>query len=132
MDPTPTLGRRFEAVIFDWDATAVYDRSADAAPVCDLIHCRCANGLNIAVVSGIHLDHAEEHLRARPSGRGDTACEPRVASGPRRGQPHSGTAGGTSTRSFRRRRCCGSLWPWAMERVTACGASDRRRERERV
>jgi hypothetical protein len=35
--PTPTLDRRFEALIFDWDGTAVPDRRADAGPVRDLL-----------------------------------------------------------------------------------------------
>ena len=29
-----SLDRRFEAVVFDWDGTAVPDRGADATPIC--------------------------------------------------------------------------------------------------
>lgn len=67
---TPTLDRRFEAVIFDWDGTAVSDRSADAEPVRDLIHGLCASGMDVAVVSGTHLDNVDNQLRARPPGPG--------------------------------------------------------------
>lgn len=66
----PTVGRRFEAVIFDWDGTAVPDRAADAAQVRSLIERLCALGMDVAVVSGTHVGNIDEQLAARPRGPG--------------------------------------------------------------
>ena len=50
--PTPALDRRFEAVVFDWDGTAVPDREADASALRELVEELCALGLDLAVISG--------------------------------------------------------------------------------
>jgi len=66
----PTIARRFEAVMFDWDGTAVTDRVADAGAVCAVIETLCARGVDIAVVSGTHIGNVDSQLRARPPGPG--------------------------------------------------------------
>ena len=66
----PALDRRFEAVIFDWDGTAVPDRSADAS--------RAARAGRRAVrararpdrVTGTHVGNVDGQLGARPAGPG--------------------------------------------------------------
>jgi trehalose/maltose hydrolase-like predicted phosphorylase len=64
------LRRRFEALVFDWDGTAVPDRRSDAAPVRDLIEQLCRWGMHVAIVSGTHVDNVDGQLRARPVGPG--------------------------------------------------------------
>jgi trehalose/maltose hydrolase-like predicted phosphorylase len=66
----PELDRRFEAVVFDWDGTAVPDRAADASPLRDVIEELCACGLDLAVVTGTHVGNVDGQLAARPSGPG--------------------------------------------------------------
>ncbi len=61
------LDRRFEALVFDWDGTAVPDRSADASELRKLIEGFCANGAYVAVVSGTHLENIDGQLGARPA-----------------------------------------------------------------
>lgn len=71
LEPHPSLpDRRFEAVIFDWDGTAVPDRTADAFRVRGLIEALCALGMEVAVVSGTHVGNIDGQLRARPRGPG--------------------------------------------------------------
>ncbi|MFI4985490.1 MAG: glycosyl hydrolase family 65 protein [Solirubrobacterales bacterium] len=65
------LDRRFEALIFDWDGTAVPDRAADAAAVRAAVEAACALGLNVAVVSGTHVGNVDGQLAARPRGPGE-------------------------------------------------------------
>ena len=65
-----TLNRRFEAILFDWDGTAVPDRSADATRVRTLVERLCAAGMDLGVVSGTHVGNVDEQLRARPDGPG--------------------------------------------------------------
>jgi trehalose/maltose hydrolase-like predicted phosphorylase/hydroxymethylpyrimidine pyrophosphatase-like HAD family hydrolase len=64
------LARRFEAVVFDWDGTAVPDRNADASAVRAAIEALCAAGMDLAVVTGTHIDNVDGQLRARPVGPG--------------------------------------------------------------
>jgi trehalose/maltose hydrolase-like predicted phosphorylase/phosphoglycolate phosphatase-like HAD superfamily hydrolase len=64
------LERRFEAVLFDWDGTAVADRGADAASVREAIEALCAASVDLAVVTGTHIDNVDGQLRARPTGPG--------------------------------------------------------------
>jgi trehalose/maltose hydrolase-like predicted phosphorylase len=64
------LDRRFEAVVFDWDGTAVPDRSADASEVRAAIEGLCAAGMDVAVVTGTHIGNVDGQLRARPVGPG--------------------------------------------------------------
>lgn len=64
------LDRRFEAVVFDWDGTAVPDRRADAAALRRLVEELCARGTTLAVITGTHVGNVDNQLRARPSGPG--------------------------------------------------------------
>ncbi|MGZ4736359.1 MAG: glycosyl hydrolase family 65 protein [Acidimicrobiia bacterium] len=64
------LDRRFEAIIFDWDGTAVPDRLSDARVVRRLVEGLCATGVEVAVVSGTHVDNVDGQLQARPVGDG--------------------------------------------------------------
>jgi trehalose/maltose hydrolase-like predicted phosphorylase len=64
------LDRRFEAVIFDWDGTAVPDRDSDAAELRALIEELCARGLDLIVITGTHVGNVDGQLRARPAGPG--------------------------------------------------------------
>ncbi len=66
----PALDRRFEAVLFDWDGTAVPDRSADASAVREAIEALCASGMDAAVVTGTHIGNVDGQLGARPAGPG--------------------------------------------------------------
>lgn len=67
---TAELGQRFEAIVFDWDGTAVRDRSEDAGRLRGLVESACAWGLHLAIVSGTHLANVDGQLRARPAGPG--------------------------------------------------------------
>jgi trehalose/maltose hydrolase-like predicted phosphorylase/hydroxymethylpyrimidine pyrophosphatase-like HAD family hydrolase len=64
------LRRRFEAVVFDWDGTAVPDRQADASRVRALVEELCAAGMHLAVVTGTPLGNVDGQLQARPHGPG--------------------------------------------------------------
>ena len=68
--PTPalpaTLDATFAAVIFDWDGTAVPDRSSDASAVRLRIEALCAAGLQVIVVTGTHVENVDGQLMARP------------------------------------------------------------------
>jgi trehalose/maltose hydrolase-like predicted phosphorylase len=66
----PMLCHRFEAAVFDWDGTAVPDRSADATRVRAVVEALCASGLHVGVVSGTHVGNVDGQLAARPSGPG--------------------------------------------------------------
>lgn len=61
------LERRFEAVIFDWDGTAVPDRQADASRLRRLVEEACAVGIELAIVSGTHVENIDNQLAARPA-----------------------------------------------------------------
>jgi hypothetical protein len=67
---TATLARRFGAIVFDWDGTAVPDRTASAGAVRALVERLCANGVHVGVVTGTHLGNVDGQLAARPSGPG--------------------------------------------------------------
>jgi len=64
------LARRFEAVVFDWDGTAVPDRRADAAPLRATVEDLCALGMHVVIVSGTDVDTVDRQLGARPAGPG--------------------------------------------------------------
>jgi trehalose/maltose hydrolase-like predicted phosphorylase len=66
----PELDRRFEAILFDWDGTAVPDRKTDATRIRGLIEGLCAIGMDLGVVTGTHVGNVDGQLRARPSGPG--------------------------------------------------------------
>ena len=82
----PPLARRFEAIVFDWDGTAVPDRHADATRMRRLVEEACAAGLELAVVSGTHVGNVDGQLAARPAGPGaaGAGAQPRVRGVPRR------------------------------------------------
>jgi dihydrodipicolinate synthase/N-acetylneuraminate lyase len=61
------LGRHFEAVVFDWDGTAVPDRAADAERLRALIEELCALGLDLAVVTGTSGMWTASSKRDRPA-----------------------------------------------------------------
>jgi len=56
--------------VFDWDGTAVPDRQSDASEVRGLVERLCASGVDVAVVSGTHVDNVDGQLLARPEGPG--------------------------------------------------------------
>jgi trehalose/maltose hydrolase-like predicted phosphorylase len=56
--------------MFDWDGTAVADRAADAGEVRTAVEALCAAGVDVAVVSGTHVENVDGQLAARPSGPG--------------------------------------------------------------
>ena len=64
------LNRRFEALVFDWDGTAVPDRASDATHVRSLIEELCALGMHVGIVSGTHVENIDDQLCARPNGPG--------------------------------------------------------------
>jgi trehalose/maltose hydrolase-like predicted phosphorylase len=66
----PSLDHRFEAVVFDWDGTAVPDRSADASELRGLVEELCALGLDLVVITGTHVGNVDGQLGARPVGPG--------------------------------------------------------------
>ena len=64
------LDRRFEAIVFDWDGTAVPDRGSDATRLGELVESACALGLHLVVISGTHVANVDPQLGARPTGPG--------------------------------------------------------------
>jgi trehalose/maltose hydrolase-like predicted phosphorylase len=62
--------RRFEAVIFDWDGTAVPDRSSDASELREVVEQLCELGFDLVVVTGTHVGNVDTQLGARPVGPG--------------------------------------------------------------
>ncbi|HJV30524.1 MAG TPA: hypothetical protein VJ645_08395, partial [Gaiellaceae bacterium] len=64
------LDRRFEAVVFDWDGTAVPNRKTDATKLRELVEALTAQGLDLAVVTGTHVQNVDDQLGARPQGPG--------------------------------------------------------------
>jgi trehalose/maltose hydrolase-like predicted phosphorylase len=68
--PLAELDRRFEAIVFDWDGTAVSDRKADCTRLRELVEAACGVGLDLAVVTGTHVGNVENQLKARPTGPG--------------------------------------------------------------
>ena len=65
------LQRRFEAVVFDWDGTAVADRRADASDLRAMVEGLTAAGVDLVVVSGTNVDNVDGQLHARPDGPGE-------------------------------------------------------------
>ena len=82
--------RTFEAIVFDWDGTAVPDRRSDAADVRARVEALCAAGVHVFVVSGTHVGNIDGQLRARPAGPGrlHLCVEPRL--GGLRGRERTG------------------------------------------
>ena len=68
--PPAALDRRFEAIAFDWDGTAVDGRQSDASRLRQLVEELCSRGLHLAVVSGTDVHELDAQLQARPEGPG--------------------------------------------------------------
>lgn len=68
--PATVADRSFDAVVFDWDGTAVTDRAADASAVRQLVEELCRRSVQVVVVSGTHVGNIDGQLRARPDGPG--------------------------------------------------------------
>ena len=66
----PPEDATFEALVFDWDGTAVRDRQEDASVVRDRVEALCAAGVHVFVVSGTHVGNVDGQLAARPAGPG--------------------------------------------------------------
>ena len=64
------LGRTFDAIVLDWDGTAVPDRSAVASDVRARVEALVAAGVHVVVVSGTHVGNIDGQLAARPEGPG--------------------------------------------------------------
>ncbi|MGO8869835.1 MAG: glycosyl hydrolase family 65 protein [Acidimicrobiales bacterium] len=64
------LDETFEAVVFDWDGTAVRDRQADASAVRGRVEQLLAGGVHLTVVTGTHVGNVDGQLGARPAGPG--------------------------------------------------------------
>ena len=60
----------FEALIFDWDGTAVPDRQADATTLRRRMESCSGAGMHVFVVSGTNEANIDGQLRARPKGPG--------------------------------------------------------------
>lgn len=76
----------FEALVFDWDGTAVPYRNANAAELRVLVQALCAAAVHVFVATGTHLENIDNQLgaaawhsiRARPGRdhlQGATCCE---------------------------------------------------------
>ncbi len=67
----PTLQRPFRTIIFDWDGTAVVDRSEDATPLARLIEDLTEAGVWCVVVTGTNFHNIDLQLcrHLRPSRR---------------------------------------------------------------
>ncbi len=60
----------FEAIVFDWDGTAVPDRQSDASVVRERVEALSAAGVHMIIVTGTHVGNVDGQLRARPQGPG--------------------------------------------------------------
>ena len=66
----PALDRRFEAVVFDWDAAAAPDRGADPGALPRLVEELSTHGLDLALITGTDVGDLGAQLGARPAGPG--------------------------------------------------------------
>ena len=69
----PVVDRTVEALVFDWDGTAVPDRRADAHDVRRRVEALTSAGVHVVIVTGTHLSNVDDQLGARPGGRGRLA-----------------------------------------------------------
>jgi len=60
----------FEALVFDWDGTAVPDRESDASGVRERVEALSRAGVHMFIVTGTHVGNVDDQLGARPKGRG--------------------------------------------------------------
>jgi len=67
--PLQVIDRTVEAVVFDWDGTAVNDRRASAALVRKRVADLSAAGVDVAVFSGTCVENIDRQLGARPAAR---------------------------------------------------------------
>ncbi len=65
-----TLARRFEAIVFDWDAAAAPEGRSDQSRVRRLVEEACALGLELAAISRTGVYEVDTELGARPAGPG--------------------------------------------------------------
>jgi trehalose/maltose hydrolase-like predicted phosphorylase len=68
--PATVPDETFEALIFDWDGTAVPDRRADAGAVRQRIEALSLVGIHVFILTGTHSGNVDDQLGARPTGRG--------------------------------------------------------------
>ncbi len=66
----PFAESTYEAVVFDWDGTAVPDRRAVGDAIRARVEALCLAGVHVFVVSGTHVGNVDGQLRARPAGPG--------------------------------------------------------------
>jgi trehalose/maltose hydrolase-like predicted phosphorylase len=64
------LDRTFEALVLDWDGTAVPSRRASARALRRRVEALCAASVDVAIVSGTHVGNIDTQLGARPAGPG--------------------------------------------------------------
>ncbi len=64
------LEESFEALIFDWEGTAVADGSSDAAPLRHRLEELSTRGVHVFVVGDVEVEAIEGQLGARPRGPG--------------------------------------------------------------
>jgi trehalose/maltose hydrolase-like predicted phosphorylase len=67
--PAPRM-RRFEALVLDWDGSAITDRRADTNRLRRLVEEASAQGLELAIVGSGRLGDVDRQLGARPEGPG--------------------------------------------------------------
>ena len=65
-----SVGRRFEAAVFDWDGTVVADRRADASGVRAVFERLLALGFDLCAVTGTHVGNVAPQLAIAPPGPG--------------------------------------------------------------
>ena len=64
------LARRYEAMVFDWDGTAVIDRTASADALRVRVEALLAAAVDLVIVTGTSLVNVDRQLACRPSGPG--------------------------------------------------------------
>src|SRR3954464_7855623 len=68
VSPPTALARRFEAIVFGWEGTAVADRHTDAGQLRRVLERLCALGAFVAVVDDGEVEALDAQLGARPAG----------------------------------------------------------------
>ena len=67
------LERRFEAIVFAWDAIAASERRAAVAGLARVVEEAALAGLELAVVSSVPVEDVDGQLATRPAGPGGLA-----------------------------------------------------------
>jgi trehalose/maltose hydrolase-like predicted phosphorylase len=62
------LARRFEAIVFDWDGTAVPTRQADVRDLRRLLRLLLRRGVHLVIVTGTSAENVDRQLRLRRRG----------------------------------------------------------------